>query len=104
MEMPVRNALGLIQSIVERLHDWSSYACFALLLCPWVALAFFLPSILRGTWRERRQINSVLARYRRIEAGCCPDCGYDLRGSADRCPECGHPIAWYKPSGDEPKP
>jgi hypothetical protein len=29
----------------------------------------------------------------RLAAGLCPECGYDLRGIADRCPECGKPIS-----------
>ncbi len=31
-------------------------------------------------------------RRRRLRAGCCPFCGYDLRSSSDCCPECGRGI------------
>ena len=104
MPQAMHHALGAIQPIIETLQDWSGYACFAVVLLPWVFLGLFLPSMLRRSWFERKQINSVLVRYTRIEKGCCPDCGYDLRGSPARCPECGHPVLWYQLVGETPKP
>ena len=46
-----------------------------LLLVASVPVALFL-------WRNRQS-------QRWARAGCCPDCGYDLRESPGRCPECG---------------
>ena len=91
--------LCFIQSAVDAFQYYSGYACFGLLLLPWIVLALCLPSILRRGGLEGRQINRFVERYERIERGCCPDCGYDLRGSRRRCPECGHAIPWDQYDG-----
>ena len=40
----------------------------------------------------------ILRRRARIRRGCCPRCGYDLRGgSTGPCPECGRAFAPPRP-------
>ena len=55
-----------------------------------IALPYWLPALITGTpwvvlgWRHWRS-----RAARRIAAGWCPACGYDVRATPDRCPECG---------------
>ena len=48
-----------------------------------VCAGSLLPLAWAWAWRTGRR------RARRLRAGLCPRCGYDLRATPDRCPECG---------------
>ena len=74
--------LAAAESIVWRM-EVENFA-FDLLLGAGLAVLFGgLLALLR--YSGRRLVRDELRR----RAGLCIDCGYDLRGSADRCPECG---------------
>lgn len=63
-----------------RLTVWVGVMLASLAVAVWLMTT--TADIGRGAWRE-------LVGRRRAQEGCCPECGYDLRGSHDRCPECG---------------
>ena len=72
--------------------DGSGFDRYGGIPAPAVAMVTgILPSVLlikRLIQRVRRRRQSVAWRTR----GLCPQCGYDLRASANVCPECGTPI------------
>jgi hypothetical protein len=57
-------------------------AIFWIILPHWSLV--MLGVILPGLYSYR-----FIRTRRRVDANCCPRCGYDLRASPERCPECG---------------
>jgi hypothetical protein len=51
----------------------------------WLLALLF--ALLPAGWFHRRRRQRQLAK--RLAAGLCPSCGYDLRATPERCPECG---------------
>jgi hypothetical protein len=55
-----------------------------------LVLPYWLPALVTGMpWLIVAWRHWASRAARRIAAGLCPACGYDLRASENRCPECG---------------
>ena len=79
-------AVGAVVSIVARTFeaDGSIVSTTIWLIYEVCALA---AAMVLATLEFRRWV-----WLKRIKAGLCPKCGYDLRASSNRCPECGQTI------------
>ena len=69
-------------------QDWYDLAARSL-VAPGVGLGVLIVAIF--FWRAVRVTAMDARRCGRIEAGACPECGYDRAGLGDEtpCPECG---------------
>jgi hypothetical protein len=71
-----------------RLIEWGqtrrSHFSVSMVAVPLWLIAL-LAAVSPAVWKLRRRRRS----RHRLQAGCCSQCGYDLRATPDRCPECG---------------
>jgi hypothetical protein len=58
-------------------------------------LWYMIALVLCFRWYKRRRM------LQRWTAGCCPECGYDVRASTGRCPECGNALPDRRVSGSQ---
>jgi hypothetical protein len=73
----------MAEYVAEENRPLGPYAAHAVPYWVPAAVAAVLPAFwLRGLLRHRRG-------RRRVTAGLCPACDYDLRATPGRCPECG---------------
>lgn len=63
---------------------YHNYRIFCSVPCGVLAMPFVLPLVPWIMLASRRE-----QRRKRLAAGRCVACGYDLRASAELCPECG---------------
>ena len=71
---------------------------FRLQIPHWLAVFLLLIGATPTFWQIRRKIRREIM-HRRVKAGLCPTCSYDLRAhlacnspAGNKCPECGSPI------------
>jgi hypothetical protein len=92
---------GLIREAVSPGPGAASPPPIARGVCLPYALPVILFSIAPARWVLVGRRRNRAAR--RIAAGCCPRCGYDLRASPARCPECGAEARVTAPASPTPR-